>query len=63
MNTLEYNSLIGKKKVIELTSLSDTTLWRLERQGKFPKRKQISAKRVAWVAGEVLEWNEQRQKA
>lgn len=31
-------------------------LYRLEDQGKFPKRKRIGANRIAWKRAEVEEW-------
>jgi prophage regulatory protein len=36
--------------------LSKCQLWRLERQGKFPKRVSVSAARHAWVASEIDDW-------
>lgn len=53
-------SLISKKRVMELTSLSDTTIWRMERKGEFPKRKQISRNRVAWVFADIQQWLKQQ---
>ncbi|HBU77527.1 MAG TPA: hypothetical protein DEF18_05440, partial [Muricauda sp.] len=40
--------IICKKEVREATGLSDTTIWRLEQQGLFPKRIQLSANRTEW---------------
>jgi prophage regulatory protein len=37
-------------------TLSRTQIWRNERAGKFPKRVQLSAARVAWVESEVDGW-------
>ncbi|MCP4779989.1 MAG: AlpA family phage regulatory protein [Hyphomicrobium sp.] len=41
-----------------LVSLSDSTIYRLENAGLFPKRRQITKCRVAWSYTEVLEWIE-----
>lgn len=38
------------------TGLSRSTIWRLERQGAFPKHRQISANVVAWVEHEITAW-------
>jgi len=38
------------------TGLSRTTLWRLERAGQFPPRRQISANAVGWIRSEVEDW-------
>ena len=40
----------------ERTGLSRTTIWRLERDGDFPRHRKISRNAVAWVEEEVLEW-------
>jgi prophage regulatory protein len=42
--------------VRERTGLSRTTIWRLERQGDFPRHRRISANTVAWVEDEVMGW-------
>jgi len=42
--------------VRDRTGLSRSTIWRLERQGDFPKHRRISANVVAWVEDEVLNW-------
>jgi prophage regulatory protein len=38
------------------TGLSRSTIWRLERQGGFPRHRRISANAVAWSEDEVLAW-------
>jgi len=38
------------------TGLSRTTIWRLERQGCFPKHVRISKNAVAWFEGDVIAW-------
>ena len=42
--------------VRERTGLSRSTIWRLERQGDFPRHRRISANVVAWVEEEVIGW-------
>ena len=42
--------------VRERTGLSRSTIWRLEREGDFPKHRRISANAVAWVEDEVASW-------
>lgn len=41
-----------------ITSLSASTIWRLEKEGTFPKRHQISKRAVAWKASAIQEWFE-----
>ena len=40
--------------------MSDATIWRLERDNKFPKRLQIGPNSVAWIEAEVDEWIENK---
>jgi prophage regulatory protein len=48
--------ILGEPEVYRLTNLSRTTRWRLEREGKFPRRLRLSGNRVGWQADEVLAW-------
>ena len=41
-----------------LVPYSDMHIWRLERQGKFPRRIKIGPNRVAWLLSEVSAWIE-----
>ncbi len=44
------------KETSKIVNLSRTSIWRLERQGKFPKRYFISAGRCAYKLSELMEW-------
>jgi prophage regulatory protein len=46
--------------VAELTGLSRSSVFRLERRGKFPRRRKLGDNSVAWVEGEVSAWLEGR---
>ncbi len=46
-----------------MVGLSRATIWRLERLGQFPKRRQISPRTVAWLREEVDDWIKQREMA
>lgn len=48
--------LIRRAQVLELTGLSRTTLWKMEREGRFPRRRQVGRAAVAWSEREVVEW-------
>lgn len=52
-----------KPRVRELTCLSDATIYRLEKAGKFPKRVQLSTFAVGWIEGDVLAWIEAKRSA
>lgn len=54
---------LRRPDVVRKTGLSATTLWRLERDGKFPARRQLSPHCVAWDEAEVEEWMAQRARA
>ncbi len=51
---------IREKECREITGLSRSTRWRLERTNLFPKRRQISPNTVGWLQSELAEWLEQR---
>lgn len=48
--------LLKAKEVIEMIGLSRTTIWRLEKSGQFPKRRQITKSKVGWLKSEVMDW-------
>lgn len=48
--------LIRKHELEAKVGLSDTTIWRLEKEGKFPKRRKINGHSVGWVESEVDTW-------
>ncbi|MRR56130.1 MAG: AlpA family phage regulatory protein [Deltaproteobacteria bacterium] len=54
---------VDKKGLKQYVPLSEVSIWRLERDGKFPKRRQISKRRVAWLLSEVMEWAKTQQQA
>ena len=45
----------------KITGTSRTTRWRLEREGKFPARLQLSPGAVGWLASELQEWIQERR--
>lgn len=46
------------KEVTQLTGVSRTTIWRMERNGKFPARVQLGIGCVGWKRNEVAIWLE-----
>lgn len=42
--------------LMAFTGLSYTTIFRLERDGSFPTRRQLSPGRVGWIKSEVEAW-------
>jgi prophage regulatory protein len=46
----------------EIIPVTNVTLWRWEKAGKFPKRVQLGGNSAGWLEKEVNEWIEQRAK-
>ncbi|MBE0617464.1 MAG: AlpA family phage regulatory protein [Proteobacteria bacterium] len=58
---VKVDRLIRAKEIVALTGLSAPTIWRRERAGDFPQRRQISPGAVGWLASEVQAWMDARQ--
>lgn len=48
--------IVRAKELHELTGLSRTTIWRMERKGEFPSRVPLSGNSVGWRYSEIMEW-------
>jgi len=48
--------ILRTKATLEKTSLSRTTLWRLERAGQFPARVKLSDRAVGYIEADVDHW-------
>ena len=55
-DAISRNRLIDKKELRKLVPLSPSTVYRLERDGQFPKRIRLGRVRVAWSLPEILAW-------
>ena len=44
----------------ERTGLSRATIFRLERNGNFPKRRKIAAHSIGWILEEIIAWIDSR---
>lgn len=49
-------SLIRASELSKKIGLSTTTIWRLEKAGKFPKRKKVGDHITVWSVAEVNKW-------
>ena len=59
---MDYPRLIKLDKVIEITTLSVPTIYRLMKKGQFPKQIMVSERSARWSESEVLEYiNEKLQ--
>jgi prophage regulatory protein len=55
--------LMFQPQLKEIVPFSRTTIWRLEKAGKFPKRRKVSPGRVGWLASEIEAFLEQLPEA
>ena len=53
--------IIGSAERRRLLPFSDMHIWRLERQGRFPKRNKLGEHRVGWDLDEIVAWIEARK--
>jgi prophage regulatory protein len=53
---MERIQIIRLPAVCALTGLSASTIYRLDRAGSFPPRRQLSANAVGWLLSEVETW-------
>lgn len=53
---MDYPRLLRLEQVVEMTTLSISTIYRQINKGKFPKQRKISERSTRWVESEVLEY-------
>ena len=54
------NRVIRKPELMSRIPLSDPTIWRLEKAGRFPKRLQLGGNSVGWLEEEIDAWLAER---
>ena len=52
------NKILRIHEVTKLTGLSRATIWRKEREGLFPARKQLGLNSVGWFECDIQQWLE-----
>ena len=50
------DQIIRKPELFSKLSLSDATVWRMEKSGKFPRRIKLGGNSVGWFENEVEAW-------
>ena len=51
------SGFLGRQQIREITGgKADSTVWRWENSGNFPKRRQIGPNSVGWLESEVEDW-------
>ena len=58
---MEFPKLIRIKTVIEITTLSVPTIYRLMAKGQFPKQIKLSERSSAWFTEEIYNWLETKK--
>jgi len=53
--------ILTSKERREMVPYSDMQIWRMERNGTFPKRIQLGPKRVGWSQNEIMDRMEERK--
>jgi prophage regulatory protein len=48
--------MLNEKQVLEIVPVGRTTLYRMEKAGRFPKGSYISPNRKIWFEDEVIKW-------
>jgi prophage regulatory protein len=48
--------MMNEAQVLKIVPISRTTLYRMEKAGKFPRSTYISANRRVWFEGEIVAW-------
>lgn len=55
--------IIREGECRKLTGVCRTTRYTMEREGKFPARRQLGGRSIGWVLSEVLDWLNKQPKA
>ena len=63
MNSTDKSRIISMTEAMNLTTLSRSTLWRMQQAGQFPKRVTLSSNRVGFLETDVLAWIAARTEA
>lgn len=63
INEANRQRIIRKPELRKIIGLSDPTVWRLEKDGKFPKRLRLGGNSCGWLESEILGWLAERAAA
>ena len=55
--------VIRKPELLAIIGLSDPTIWRMEKDGRFPKRLRLGGNSCGWLESEVDGWLKERAAA
>ena len=60
-NNFQTERIITANERRRLVPYSDMQIWRMERDGRFPRRIKLGPHRVGWSENEVAEWIEEKK--
>ena len=60
---MDFPKLVRLGTVLEMTTLSTATIYRLMKKGLFPRQIKISERSTRWVLDEIFEWMDGNFKA
>ena len=61
--TQEAEKVLRKPEVRQMVGLSDPTIWRLEKAGKFPQRVKLGERSCGYFQSEILAWLDSKAQA
>lgn len=61
--TVPSSRIIGIRELSAMLPLSRSQLWRLEKNGEFPRRIKLGKRRVGWRLSDIEQWIEARRAA
>ena len=50
--------LLSRQEVVNRVSLTYPTIWKMMREGRFPRARELMDGRIAWIESEVEQWIE-----
>lgn len=62
MELAKQVKILRLNEVLAITGLSASTVWRLEKQGVFPRRVKLSMRAVGWHYSDIKDWVDGRSK-
>ncbi len=61
MTDLSQNKIIKRKELLELVSMSKSTLYNQVAENRFPKPIKLANRSVGWLTSDIQEWFEQKK--
>ena len=55
-STLEFDRFVREAERRQITSLSRSQAWKLEKEGLFPPRIKLGSRSVVWKLSDLLKW-------